>query len=86
MDIRRAITGESYETIEALYQGKGYGAFKGDIAQLVVDTLTPIQDRYTELINSPELDAILDAGAAKAHAKAAAMYAKVEQAMGLNRK
>ena len=26
MDIRRAITGESYETIEALYQGKGYGA------------------------------------------------------------
>lgn len=86
MDIRRAITGESYETIEALYQGKGYGAFKGDIAQLVVDTLTPIQDRYKELINSPELDAILDAGAAKAHAKAAAMYAKVEQAMGLNRK
>ena len=86
MDIRRAITGESYETIEALYQGKGYGAFKGDIAQLVVDTLTPIQDRYKELINSPELDAILDAGAARAHAKAAAMYAKVEQAMGLNRK
>lgn len=86
MDIRRAITGESYETIEALYQGKGYGAFKGDIAQLVVDTLTPIQERYKKLINSPELDAILDAGAAKAHAKAAAMYAKVEQAMGLNRK
>ena len=51
-----------------------------------MDTLTPIQERYKELITSPELDAILDAGAAKAHAKAAAMYAKVEKAMGLNRK
>ena len=53
---------------------------------LLVASLEPIQQRYNELISSPELDVILDEGAAKAHAKASAMYRKVEQAMGLCRK
>ena len=39
-------------------------------ADLLVATLEPIQQRYNELITSPELDVILDEGAAKAHAKA----------------
>lgn len=60
--------------------------FKSDIADLLVATLEPIQQRYNELITSPELDVILDEGAAKAHAKASQMYRKVEQAMGLCRK
>ncbi|MBP9551907.1 tryptophan--tRNA ligase, partial [Veillonella sp.] len=87
MGIYRAITKDSYEKIEEMYSGKGYGAFKGDIADLLVDTLKPIQDHYNELINSPELlDSILDEGAAKAHAKASEMYRKVELAMGLCRR
>jgi tryptophan--tRNA ligase len=69
-----------------MYAGKGYGAFKSDIADLLVATLEPIQQRYNELITSPELDIILDEGAAKAHTKASMMYRKVEQAMGLCRK
>ena len=83
MGIYRAITKDSYEAIEEMYAGKGYGAFKSDIADLLVATLEPIQQRYNELITSPELDVILDEGAAKAHAKASMMYRKVEQAMGL---
>ena len=86
MGIYRAITKDSYEKIEEMYAGKGYGAFKSDIADLLVATLEPIQQRYNELITSPELDIILDEGAAKAHAKASVMYRKVEQAMGLCRK
>jgi len=86
MGIYRAITKDSYEAIEEMYAGKGYGAFKSDIADLLVATLEPIQQRYNELITSPELDVILDEGAAKAHAKASMMYRKVEQAMGLCRK
>ena len=85
-DIYRAITKDSYEAIEEMYAGKGYGAFKSDIADLLVATLEPIQQRYNELITSSELDVILDEGAAKAHAKASMMYRKVEQAMGLCRK
>mgnify|MGYP004447753217 FL=1 len=86
MGIYRAITKDSYEAIEELYAGKGYGAFKSDIADLVVSTLEPLQQRYNELINSPELDKILDEGAVKAQAKASVMYDKVIHAMGLCRK
>ena len=59
--------------IEEMYAGKGYGVFKSDIADLLVATLEPIQQRYNELIASPELDIILDEGAAKAQAKASVM-------------
>ena len=45
-----------------MYAGKGYGVFKSDIADLLVATLEPIQQRYNELITSPELDVILDEG------------------------
>ncbi|WP_277282077.1 tryptophan--tRNA ligase [Veillonella caviae] len=86
MGIYRAITKDSYEVIEEMYAGKGYGAFKSDIADLVVSTLEPLQQRYNELINSPELDKILDEGAVKAQAKASVMYDKVIHAMGLCRK
>ena len=60
--------------------------FKKDVADLIVGALVPIQTRYNELINSPELDTILDEGAAKAHEKAAKTYRQVELAMGLHRK
>ena len=86
MGIYSAIAKDSYEAIEEMYSGKGYGAFKGDIADLLVETLSPIQERYAELIGSAELDTILDEGAAKAHAKASETYRKVELAMGLCRK
>src|SRR5690606_23267474 len=59
-------SGKSIEDLEKEYEGKGYGAFKGDLAQVVVEKLKPIQDRYYELIDSPELDEILDRGAQKA--------------------
>lgn len=86
MGIYHALTKKSYEEIEAMYAGKGYGAFKGDVAELVVQELAPLQERYYELVKSPELDTILDEGAAKAHAKASVMYKRVEEAMGLCRK
>ena len=41
MGIYRAITKDSYEAIEEMYAGKGYGAFKSDIADLLVATLEP---------------------------------------------
>ena len=37
--IYRAITKSSYEAIEEMYAGKGYGVFKSDIADLLVATL-----------------------------------------------
>lgn len=56
------------------------------MAEAVVALLEPIQARYHELIDSPELDEILDAGRAKAEAVANKNLAKIEKAMGLSRK
>ncbi|MGN1386948.1 MAG: tryptophan--tRNA ligase [Bacillus sp. (in: firmicutes)] len=72
--------------IEAKYEGKGYGDFKADLAEVVVNALKPVQDRYYELINSDELDDLLDQGAEKAQRTANKMLRKMENAMGLGRK
>jgi tryptophanyl-tRNA synthetase len=77
---------KSIEELEAQYDGKGYGKFKSDLAQVIIDALKPIQDRYQELIQSPELDEILDKGAEKANRVAMKQLRKVENAMGLSRK
>ncbi|WP_203364189.1 tryptophan--tRNA ligase [Bacillus sp. REN10] len=76
----------SIEELEQRYEGKGYGEFKGDLAEVVVRHLEPIQKRYYELIDSEELDFILDEGAAKANKAASKMIKKMENAMGLGRK
>ncbi|GAF13596.1 tryptophanyl-tRNA synthetase [Bacillus sp. JCM 19045] len=79
-------TDETIETIEARYVHSGYGPFKADLAQAVIDTLSPIQERYYELIQSSELDEILDRGAEKATSSASKTLKKAENAMGLGRK
>lgn len=86
IEIFSAVTDHTHEEVEAAYAGKGYGAFKKDVAEAVIAALEPIQARYAQLVNAPELDEILDKGAAKAHAKASETYEKVVRAMGLNRK
>lgn len=86
MGIYQAITHESYETIQKRYEGQGYGTFKKDLIEILVDTLEPIQMRYQELIQSPELDMILDEGAIRARETASKTYRNVELAMGLCRK
>jgi tryptophanyl-tRNA synthetase len=72
--------------IEELYEGKGYGDFKADLAQVVVNEFEPIQNRYRELMESTYLDEVLDKGAEKANAVASKMVKKMENAMGLGRK
>lgn len=86
MSIHSAISHKTFEEIEKMYEGQGYGTFKKDVADLVVGELAPIQERYRELMGSPELDRILDEGAEKAHARAHETYEKAIRAMGLYRK
>jgi tryptophanyl-tRNA synthetase len=67
IEIMSVATGEAPESVEARYDGQGYGAFKEDVGQAVVELLTPIQARYHELRSDPrELQRLLAAGAAKA--------------------
>lgn len=84
--IYSAMTGESVKALEAKYEGKGYGDFKSDLAEVVVNELAPIQERYEHFLKSPELDDILDQGAEKAACVANKTLKKMENAIGLGRK
>ncbi|MBS2968377.1 tryptophan--tRNA ligase [Metabacillus sp. KIGAM252] len=86
LSIYSIFTGLTIEELEVKYEGKGYGDFKGDLAQVVVGEIAPIQERYYELMESDELDRILDEGAERANRAANKMLRKMENAMGLGRK
>ncbi|NHM32945.1 tryptophan--tRNA ligase [Neobacillus terrae] len=86
LTIYSILGGMQISEIEAKYEGKGYGEFKADLANVVINALKPIQERYNQLLNSTELDEILDKGASKANQTAGKMVKKMENAMGLGRK
>lgn len=86
MSIYSIFSGKTYSEIEEMYEGKGYGDFKSDLAEVVLGEILPIQERYNELIDSPELDEILDRGAEKANNEANKMIRKMYNGMGLGRK
>ncbi|MED3996163.1 tryptophan--tRNA ligase [Peribacillus frigoritolerans] len=86
MSIYSIFSGKTYSEIEEMYEGKGYGDFKSDLAEVVLGEILPIQERYNALIDSPELDEILDRGAEKANIEANKMIRKMYNGMGLGRK
>lgn len=86
MTIYSCITGEDYKTIEAKYDGKGYGEFKSDLADIVASEIGVIQERYNKLINSTELDEILYKGRDEASFMARKQLSKVYRKVGLGRK
>src|SRR5690625_5023716 len=85
MTILASCTDQSIKEIETKYEGVGYGQFKQDVADAVVEILKPIQERYADIIDSPELDDILDRGAEKASLVANKTLAKAKKAMGSGR-
>ncbi|MDA9472720.1 tryptophan--tRNA ligase [Enterococcus sp. 5H] len=86
LNIFSAATGRSVEDLVSTYEGKGYGEFKTDLAEAVVDLLEPIQTRYHELLASDELDDILDQGAEQARLVANKTLQRMKNAIGLGRK
>lgn len=86
LSIYSILSGKSIEEIEQMYVGKGYGDFKGDLAEVVVNVFAPIQEKYYNLVESSKLDEILDLGAEKANHVAGQTLRKMEDAMGLGRR
>ncbi|WP_191562320.1 tryptophan--tRNA ligase [Metabacillus idriensis] len=86
LSIYSILSGTSIAELEEKYDGKGYGDFKSDTAAAVIEVLKPIQEKYYALLESKELDLILDRGAERANAAANKMIKKMESAMGLGRK
>jgi tryptophanyl-tRNA synthetase len=86
LTIEAALTDASIDSLVAKYESVGYGDFKASVAEAVTNHLAPIQERYKELLESEELDRILDEGAEKANFLANKTLKKMENAMGLGRK
>lgn len=84
LDLFSAVTGEDIPTLEGRYDGRGYGEFKSELADAVVDFLRPLQERYAELSADPQvaLDHLAQ-GAEKARAIASHTLAAVKDAVGL---
>ncbi len=87
IEIMSVATGLAIPEIEADYDGQGYGPFKEDVAEAVVELLAPIQERYGELrANDAELRRLLGLGAEKAAAESAPTLARMYDVMGFVRR
>ncbi len=83
VDILAVATGRTPAEVEAAYDGLGYGQFKTDVAEAVVELLAPVRERYLELrADEPALMRLLATGAEKARAAAAPTLAAIYERMG----
>jgi tryptophanyl-tRNA synthetase len=72
LTIYAALSGRSIEDLSKAYEGKGYGDLKKDLAEVVVGSLRPIQERTRTYLDDPsQLDKLLAVGADKARSVAA---------------
>lgn len=69
--------------VEKKFEGQGYGAFKKELAEVVIAKLEPIQQRFNDIIDSEELDNILKDGARRAAETADKTLRAAKDAMGL---
>lgn len=84
MSIYALLTNTTLDEVTEHFAGKGYGAFKQELADVVVHAVEPIQQRIAELENSPEtVEDILTRGAEEARKIASAKMKLVHERMGL---
>lgn len=84
MQIYSASTGRTMEEIEMEFEGRGYGDFKMTVANSVIDTLKPIQDKYKEILeNKAYLKEVYTKGAENARKLASKTLADVKNKIGI---
>ena len=84
LTIYQIFTSENKADIQAKFEGKGYGDFKKALADVVIEGLRPLQERYQKFTSEPGyIDSVLTEGAAKARPMAQQTLAKVHRAVGL---
>jgi tryptophanyl-tRNA synthetase len=84
MRIYSALAGISLAEVEASHTGMGYGAFKREVADLVVGTFAPIRERTEKMLTDEAgLDRLLAEGAVRARRVAGQTMALVREQIGL---
>lgn len=85
LNIASVITSTPVEQIEKQFESKGYGEFKKYVAQVTSEHIAKIQEKYNKLINSDELNKILDVGKERTRELARQKYDLMKKAMGVVR-
>jgi tryptophanyl-tRNA synthetase len=84
LTIHSTLSGKSISDLENEFAGKGYGDFKGAVAEVVVEYLSPIRAKALELLqDEAHLIKVLHNGADKARAVASATLAQTYKNLGL---
>lgn len=84
LTIYEQFTGKAREDIEKHFKGSGYGELKKELAEVVVEGLRPIQERYSELMADPaDIEAVLQRGADRVRPTAEQTVARVKETVGL---
>ena len=69
--------------LEKEYDGKNYSVFKNDLAEIIIEGLSPIQKKYKELSANPDyIKKVLRDGAKKAETIASQTMAEVRSKIG----
>jgi tryptophanyl-tRNA synthetase len=83
LTIMATVSGQTVAELEEAYAGRGYGDFKKDVAEAVVEFVTPIQERFRRYYDDAEaLDAVLADGAARARTVAEQTMDTVRERVG----
>ncbi|WP_340558690.1 tryptophan--tRNA ligase [Streptomyces sp. GSL17-111] len=83
LTIYSTLTSTPVAELEQRYEGKGYGALKTELAEVVTDWVTPFRERTQEYLGDPEtLDSLLAKGAEKARTVAAETLAAAYDKVG----
>ena len=86
INIASSLTGKSISDIEKEFEGIGYGEFKKYVAEVTKNFIINIQDKYNSILNSDELNKILDNGRDKTVKLAKEKYELMKERMGVTRK
>ena len=84
LTIFAALTARPMSSLEADYDGRGYGDLKKDLAEVVIDFLAPFQERFAGYVEDPgALDDVLADGAERAGEIARGTLARMYDRVGL---
>lgn len=74
LNIASVMTGRSIDDLVSEFKNSGYGTFKTYVGEVTANKISEIQEKYNKLLNSSEIDEILNSGLNKGISLAKTKY------------